>query len=92
MQAIAEKNVLQQHLLSARTNKNFRNFIYSFFYKLEKRKVYKEHLDSFTSAKVRLDEHLSKLLKSAMLSKINEVVGKRCDNFVNKIEGEKIFE
>ena len=87
MQAIAEKNVLQQHLLSAGTNKNFRNFIYSFFYKREKRKVYKEHLDAFTSAKVRLDEHLSKFLKSAMLSKINEVVGKRCDNFVNKIEG-----
>ena len=62
-------------------------FIYSFFYKREKRKVYKENLDSFTSAKVRLDGHLSTFLKSTMLSKINAVVGKRCDDFVNKIEG-----
>jgi hypothetical protein len=60
-------------------------FIYSFFYKKEKRKVYKLNHDAFTSIKSDLDRHLSDFVKSIMLSKINQVVGTKCDKFIEEI-------
>ena len=59
--------------------------IFSFFYNRKKMKIYKSNDNAFLKAKMNLDKYLFDFMIAAIVPKINQAVGQKCDRFISEI-------